>query len=80
MGATVLGESQAWCRIQPGNPSSSHYELEPRAVAVAGAQGANVPDVLERPQLSRAVCQAGRVLIALPPHWLQRRRRPTWGT
>jgi hypothetical protein len=78
MAAAVLGESQAWCRIQPGDLSSSHYELDPRAVAVAGAQVAKV--VLERPHASRAVCQAGRVDIVFPLQTLHRSRWPAFGT
>jgi hypothetical protein len=30
--------------------------------------------------MRRAVCHAGRVQTRFPPHWLHRRRRPTWGT
>lgn len=37
-------------------------------------------DRLSRPQASRAICQAGRVDIALPPHWLHLRRLPAFGT
>ena len=36
--------------------------------------------MVSRPHVSRAVCQAGRVEMALPPHWLHLSRWPAFGT
>jgi hypothetical protein len=50
-------------------------------IASAPAEPMSMPRMSAyRPNLSRAVCQAGRTLIRLLPHLLQRRRRAASGT